>query len=200
MGDRFHEIITSRERLRQIIPQPSHAIVHKVIDHVDHICRRFITASPPPIRRFARVILVCFGQASLIAFVIGPAFAQSGSQPVYEGRSSLGPANRTAWLERVEQARARYDTFAAQARLSIHPKVIEPGVAPPPRVTGILDDPTLRRGDVVVTLEGLMVFRGGRGLPHTSRDFDPVASPAAARASHAPELIELQRAHESGKR
>jgi hypothetical protein len=146
-----------------------------------------------PINGFARALV-------MQALMLGPAFAQSGSEPAYQGRSSLGPAGRMAWLERVEQARARYEAFAAQARLSIHPKVIEPGVAPPPRASGILEDPTLRRGDVVVTSDGLMVFRGGRGLPHSARDFDPVASPAAARASHGPELIELQRAHELGKR
>jgi hypothetical protein len=134
---------------------------------------------------------------SVVALVIGPAFAQSASQPVYEGRSSLGPLNRAAWLERVDRARTRYEAFATGARLSIHPKVIEPGVAP--RSTGILDDPTLRRGDVVVTSDGLMVFRGSRGFPHTFGDFDPVRWPKSAGGHHTPELIELQRAHELGK-
>jgi hypothetical protein len=136
---------------------------------------------------------------SLLTLMAGPTFAQPAGQPLYEGRSSLGPPSRAAWLERVERARARYEAFAAGARLAIHPKVIEPGVAAP-RSTGFLDDPTLRRGDVVVTSDGLMVFRGSRGLPHTFGDFDPVRSPAAAAARHAPELIELQRAHELGKR
>jgi hypothetical protein len=114
-----------------------------------------------------------------------------------EGRSSLGPANRAAWLERVEQARARYEAFAARGRLAIHPNLIPPGVAP--TRTGILDDPTLRRGDVIVTSEGLMIFRDARRFPYTAGDFDPVASPVAAGARHAPELIELQRAHERGR-
>jgi hypothetical protein len=134
----------------------------------------------------------------LAALVAGSALAQSAIQPLHEGRSSLGPANRAAWLERVEQARARYEAFAAGARLTIHPKVAEPGVAP--RTTGILDDPTLRRGDVVVTSDGLMVFRGSRGFPHTFGDFDPVRWPASAGGSHTPELIELQRAQERGSR
>jgi hypothetical protein len=133
-----------------------------------------------------------------LTLMAGPAFAQSAGQPLYEGRSSLGPPSRAAWLERVERARARYEAFAAGARLALHPKVIEPGVAP--RSTGLLDDPTLRRGDVVVTSDGLMVFRGSRAFPHTFGDFDPVRSPAAAAVRHAPELIELQRAHDLGKR
>jgi hypothetical protein len=151
------------------------------------------------IRRSAESTLVGLCQwFFVLALAVAPAFAQSASDPVYEGRSSLGPAGRTAWLERVEAARARYEAFAAQARLALHPKIAEPGAAP--GRTNILDDPTLRRGDVVVTSDGLMVFRGARRLPYSSADFDPVASPAAARASHGPELIELQRAHEQGKR
>jgi hypothetical protein len=44
-----------------------------------------------------------------------------------------------------------------------------------------------------------MIFRGARRFPYTAGDFDPVASPVAAGARHAPELIELQRAHERGR-
>ena len=149
-----------------------------------------------PNRRFAP-IPAALSRALLLALMFDPAFAQSGTGPVYEGRSSLEPS-RAAWLERVEQAQARYEAFAAQARLSIHPRVREPGIAP--GRTNIFDDPTLRRGDVVVTSDGLMVFRGSRRFPYTSDDFDPVASPVTAGARHAPELIELQRAHEQGKR
>jgi PPOX class probable FMN-dependent enzyme len=46
MTHRFDEIIHTRERLREIVGQPSHAIVAKVIDHIDDICRKFIAASP----------------------------------------------------------------------------------------------------------------------------------------------------------
>jgi hypothetical protein len=152
-----------------------------------------------PIRRSAQSILARFCRCSCVsALAIAPALAQSPSEAIREGRSSLGAANRAAWLDRVEQSRARYEAFAARARLAIHPAIIEPGVAP--TRTGILDDPTLRRGDVIVTSEGLMVFRGGRRFPYTPADFDPVISPAAAGVRHAPELIELQRAHEQGKR
>ena len=151
-----------------------------------------------PIRRFARFIpAYVAGSTCLFPLLGGAGLAQSASQPVREGRSALEPAGRIAWLERVEQARRRYEAFAAEARLSIHLKVPEPGTAPQP--TGFLDDPTLRRGDVVVAPEGLMVFRGARRFPYTYADFDAVRTPAAARANHAPELIELQRAHERWK-
>lgn len=57
-----------------------------------------------------------------------------------------------------------------------------PYVAPPvmPGPLGrFLRDPTLRRGDVVATADGLMVFRGSSGSRHTSRDFAPLSQSAA---------------------
>src|SRR6266481_300975 len=46
MGQRFEEVITSRERLRELNRLPSHLVTNKEIDHLDDICRRFIAASP----------------------------------------------------------------------------------------------------------------------------------------------------------
>jgi uncharacterized protein len=46
MATRFEEVITSRQRLRDLSRQPSQRASNKVIDHVDDICRRFIAASP----------------------------------------------------------------------------------------------------------------------------------------------------------
>lgn len=42
----FEEVVTTRKRLREIVGQPSPAVVAKVIDHIDNICRRFIAVSP----------------------------------------------------------------------------------------------------------------------------------------------------------
>jgi len=42
----FEEVITTRERLSEIVGHPNPSIVAKVIDHIDDICRRFIAASP----------------------------------------------------------------------------------------------------------------------------------------------------------
>jgi hypothetical protein len=135
-----------------------------------------------PIRNSRKAFLATLcGVLPYLAFAVG-ALAQASGEPVVEGRSSLGYGGRAAWL----------------ARLSIHPRVIEPGIAPA-RPASFFDDTTLRRGDVVVTPDGLMVFRGSKRFPYASSDFDSVRSPAAVRATHAPELIELQRAHERGK-
>jgi len=46
MATRFEEVITSRQRLRDLSRPPSQRASNKVIDHVDDICRRFIAASP----------------------------------------------------------------------------------------------------------------------------------------------------------
>lgn len=46
MGQRFEEVIVSRERLRELNKHPSHFVRNKEIDHLDDICRRFIAASP----------------------------------------------------------------------------------------------------------------------------------------------------------
>lgn len=41
------------------------------------------------------------------------------------------------------------------------------GVAP----IDVMDDPTLKAGDLVVTANGVMVFRGDKALPHSDREF-----------------------------
>lgn len=46
MGQCFEEVVTSRERLRELNKLPSHLVSNKAIDHLDDICRRFIAASP----------------------------------------------------------------------------------------------------------------------------------------------------------
>jgi uncharacterized protein len=42
----FEEVITTRQRLREVNKLPSHLVSNKTIDHIDDICRRFIAASP----------------------------------------------------------------------------------------------------------------------------------------------------------
>lgn len=155
-----------------------------------------------PIRPLRDLVLACCaGCLSVLSVAIWPVSAQISDPPVREGRSALQPGNRSAWLERVEQARARYLAFATQGRLSIHQKTIEPRPSTPLArpSTGFLDDATLRRGDVVVTPAGLMVFRGSARFPFSYDDFDSVGSPAAVGARHGPELIELQRVHDINK-
>ena len=42
----FDEVITTRERLREIVPPCTGLAEHKDIDHIDDVCRRFIEMSP----------------------------------------------------------------------------------------------------------------------------------------------------------
>ena len=46
MMDAFDEVISSLDRLREIMGMPNHRVASKVVDHIDDICRRFIAASP----------------------------------------------------------------------------------------------------------------------------------------------------------
>jgi uncharacterized protein len=46
VSQRFQEVITTRDRLRSIVGEPSSRVTAKVIDHIDAICSRFIAASP----------------------------------------------------------------------------------------------------------------------------------------------------------
>ena len=46
MEEPFEEVITTRERFRQLSKPPSHRMTKIAIDHIDDICRRFISACP----------------------------------------------------------------------------------------------------------------------------------------------------------
>ena len=42
----FEEVVTTRDRLRELVKPPSDLVRNKAIDRIDDICRRFIAASP----------------------------------------------------------------------------------------------------------------------------------------------------------
>jgi len=46
MTPTYEEVITTRERLRELYGQPSRRACNKVIDRIDDVCRRFIAACP----------------------------------------------------------------------------------------------------------------------------------------------------------
>jgi PPOX class probable FMN-dependent enzyme len=46
METQFDEVIATRQRLRELSKQPSSRAQDKVMDHIDAICRRFISACP----------------------------------------------------------------------------------------------------------------------------------------------------------
>lgn len=72
-------------------------------------------------------------------------------------------------------------------------------VPPPPVGKGplgpFLFDSTLRAGDVVVTVQGLYVYRGPGGLEHKVRDFVPLARASVKNS----QLVAIDRATRNGK-
>ena len=46
MRQRFDETIVTCEVLRELYGQPGSQLANKTIDHIDHVCRRFIAACP----------------------------------------------------------------------------------------------------------------------------------------------------------
>ncbi len=44
--ERYAEVIGTRERLRELVKEPSRYVADKVIDHLDDYCRRFVAAAP----------------------------------------------------------------------------------------------------------------------------------------------------------
>ncbi len=71
--------------------------------------------------------------------------------------------------------------FEGKARRFVAPAKPKPCVAPevvPGPLRRFLKDETLRRGDVVVTAAGLMVFQGNSGSTHRAKDFVSVAKAA----------------------
>ena len=53
-------------------------------------------------------------------------------------------------------------------------------------------DPTLRNGDIIVTQDGLKVFRGAPTAPHVPDDFESVASAKSLPSVVRDEMLSLQ--------
>jgi len=106
----------------------------------------------------------------------GPCFAQAA--PVPPDGALDAPASpdsnltREQWQQRIEAARRRSEDFVANART-------QTPVAPPPDRSEteasdrVVNDPTLRHGDIVSTGRGFFVFTG-RDEEHQSSDFQPL--------------------------
>ena len=90
-----------------------------------------------------------------------------------------GTLTREQWQQRVEAARRRSEDFVANARTQAPP--------PPPSdpleteaADRVVNDPTLRHGDIVSTGRGFFVFIG-RDEEHQSSDFLAVPKPQIPR-------------------
>lgn len=102
------------------------------------------------------------------------AFGQAGSagaapQAAPEERSE--PRQPVATQRGVRIAHVRPLTVRRQQP----PVVAGPGPMPTDVKVSILNDPTLRAGDAVMTADGIRVFAGSRSWPYAKSDFVPIA-------------------------
>ncbi len=98
---------------------------------------------------------------------------------------------RVEWRRRVGEARERYDAFASRVVAAALERAIETRT---PREDARLDDPTLRKGDIVVTATGLLMFKGSSKLVPDLSDFEPLGEARARRSDHSAALLGVLRA------
>jgi len=82
-----------------------------------------------------------------------------------------GAMTREQWQQRVEAARRRSEDFIANARTQTPPPPSDP--LETEASDRIVNDPTLRHGDIVSTGRGFFVFVG-RDEEHQGSDFLPI--------------------------
>jgi CO/xanthine dehydrogenase Mo-binding subunit len=120
-----------------------------------------------------------FLTTTVIGFFLG---AVGSSASARSGSSTFSPieasdaeaAARSAWRLKVEAAKQRYEAFAARAESEFRARRPTPladpaGLEP---FSAVLDDPTLRYNDLIVTADGVFIFRGAEGPRHGAADFE----------------------------
>ena len=147
--------------------------------------------------------------SALLVAAPAPAMAQNFFEALFGGfqpqATAYAPTSRNAsrsWPRREQRLRSVEGQGFGRSKTEVSRAMEESGkpekVEPPPMGAGplgpFLNDPTLRPGDVVVTTEGLMVYRGGGGSRHSPRDF---ASLARAGAKNS-QLAAIERANRRG--
>ncbi|MGD9656159.1 MAG: hypothetical protein AB7U61_00730 [Methylocystis sp.] len=116
---------------------------------------------------------------ALVAMLLGAGgandSARAGSSAFSGGEASADEAEaRSAWAVRVEAAKQRYEAFAARAEAEFRarrPARIDAAISAEP-FSAVLNDPTLRYNDLVVTSDGVFAFRGSESLRHREADFE----------------------------
>ncbi|MGD9540244.1 hypothetical protein [Methylocystis sp.] len=101
--------------------------------------------------------------------------ARAGASAFSGGEASAAEAEaRSAWALKVEAARQSYAAFAARAEAEFRARqparIDAAGSAEP--FSAVLNDPTLRYNDLVVTSDGVFAFRGSEALRHSAADFE----------------------------
>ena len=110
--------------------------------------------------------------------------------------SAPRPARPMAYVQPAPMPNAQRNPYTDGYAMGQEPSSKPEKVPPPPVGQGpFLFDPTLRAGDVVVTVQGLYVYRGPGGLEHKIGDFVPLARASVKNA----QLVAIDRATRKGK-
>jgi hypothetical protein len=174
--------------------------------------------SPPPtrLRRSSKRVLFCAASVIVAASFAGaPAHAQGLFDFLFGGGGRFVPAppplhypdygyERGRSPARVarpphegEGERAHRRALARSAVDEKPGKYVAPEVMPGP-LGRFLRDSTLRRGDVVATARGLMVFRGEAGARHSEHDFVALSGAKNFAAGNRADLVALEAALKRG--
>jgi hypothetical protein len=115
-----------------------------------------------------------------------PSLSRAHSRPVRQGleRPQRRVHPRPAEHKDAEKSQSPNEVMAAI-------KAVKPGKGP---LGPFLNDPTLRAGDIVVTTQGLMVYRGAGGSSHRESEFVSVANAFRLTKGNKKTLISLETA------
>ncbi len=103
-----------------------------------------------------------------------PSVAAQHDSPAVDPQTLI---TRSEWKQRVEEARARSRAFLAKARAGL--------IKPPHRTDkeraseasdAAMNDQSLRQGDIVSTISGLLVYTGRNDTDPKPDDFMPLSS------------------------
>jgi hypothetical protein len=141
-----------------------------------------LTPSPDSALHSTFCVRLCDGRFYPLS---GPATASSATAA--KTCSAMCPASRTATFRggKIDDAAANNgDRYADLANAFVYREKIVPGctcngktafgLAP----VDVANDPTLRPGDVVATVDGLKVFKGSKSQAHRTTDFTGIGSTA----------------------
>ena len=141
--------------------------------------RIFVASKGRPFRASVRSSAAAIVLAFALTASGGPCRAESAEGPSAEGASNVlreaeeAALARQQWQEWVRAERRRIRELAVQRRLQ--PPEVETIVSQEQRATErVLNDMTLRRGDIVVTDKGSFVFIGNAEEDRMPGDFVPV--------------------------
>ena len=146
-----------------------------------------------------RAAVVAAGALLAMQGASAPAQAQGLFDFLFGGGAFYAPAPQYAHPADASQSRLDAERARIERARLREPRIIDeprkPGPhTPPQELAGplgkFLMDSTLRRGDVVATQNGLMVFRGSGAIPHRERDFAPVST---AQGPHRATLLALDK-------